>query len=83
MGTGLSRSWCLQVLTADCAALAHAVAEPLAELLVWLQRQRQFDYVVAPHSTFGKNLLPRAAALLDVAPVTDVVQVVDNKTFVR
>jgi electron transfer flavoprotein alpha subunit len=73
----------LQVLTADHAGLEHAVAEPLTEVLLWLQNKHKFDYIIAPHSTFGKNVLPRVAALLDVAPISDVVQIVDKKTFVR
>jgi len=38
---------------------------------------------VVPSSNFGKNYLPRMGALMDIAPITDVVSVVDGNTFVR
>jgi electron transfer flavoprotein alpha subunit len=72
-----------QVLVADSPTLAHQLAEPYAELLAALVRGGGFTHVVAPAGTFGKNLLPRAGALLGCQPAADVVGVVDADTFVR
>lgn len=69
----------LQVLVADTPQLEHQLAEPYSQLLAALQKASKFDYILAPSTTFGKNLLPRAAALLDVQPLADIVQVVNNR----
>src|SRR6185369_6188184 len=60
-----------KVLVADDAAYGHALAEELAPLVV--QLAANYSHVVAPANSFGKNVLPRAAALLDVAQISDVV----------
>jgi len=70
-----------KVLTADDAAYANRLAEPLADLIVSLSGA--YEYIVAPSTTSGKNVLPRVAALLDVAQISDIVKVVSGDTFVR
>ena len=70
-----------RVLLADAPAYAHGLAEPVADLLVRLAGP--YDAILAAHTTGGKNVLPRAAALLDVAPISDVIGVESADTFVR
>ncbi len=70
-----------KVLLADDAALAHPLAEDIAALVVKLALN--YSHVLAPASTFGKNFLPRVAALLDVAQISDIAGVVAPDTFVR
>lgn len=73
-----------QVLTADSQALAAQLPERCAALLASLAGGGSpWSHLWAPATTGGKNLLPRAAALLGVQPVADVIQVVDADTFVR
>jgi len=62
-----------------------AYAEPVAEDLALLLKEVAGDYgaVLAGSSTFGKNVLPRLAALLDVAQLSDVVEVLGPDTFKR
>ncbi len=70
-----------KVLLADQPAFKHPVAENLASLLVSLATH--YSHVLAPATTFGKNLLPRVAALLDVQQISDISAVISADTFER
>jgi electron transfer flavoprotein alpha subunit len=70
-----------KVLCADDARYAHGVAEALAALVVSLAGD--YSHVLAPADKFGKNFLPRAAALLDVSSISDIIEIKDADTFVR
>ena len=70
-----------KVLLADNPAYAHGLAENVAPLVVKLAAN--YSHLLASSTTFGKNLMPRVAALLDVAQVSDIVTVKDADTFVR
>ena len=70
-----------KVLVADAAAFAHPLAENLPPLIVDLARG--YSHVFAPATTFGKNILPRVAALLDVAQISEITAVESADTFVR
>lgn len=74
-----------RVLHADAAHYADQLAEPLAELLrsVLADAAGQYTHVVAAAGGFARNLLPRVAARLGVAPITDVVRIESSDTFVR
>ena len=70
-----------KVLHADDAAYGHGLAEALAALIVGLADG--YEAIVAPATTYGKNTLPRVAALLDVMQVSDIVAVEGPDTFQR
>ena len=70
-----------KVLLADAPAYQHALAEPLAALIVSLAGP--YDVIVAPATTNGKNVMPRVAALLDVMQVSEVSKVIGPDTFER
>jgi electron transfer flavoprotein alpha subunit len=74
--SGISR-----VLVADGPAYAGHGPENLASLVV--ANLGDYSHILAPASTFGKNVLPRVAALLDVAQISDIVAVLGADTFVR
>ncbi|WP_037447007.1 electron transfer flavoprotein subunit alpha/FixB family protein [Sinorhizobium fredii] len=70
-----------KVLVAEDASLANNLAEPLAALIVSLAGS--YDTLVAAATSVGKNVLPRVAALLDVAQVSEIIEVVSSDTFKR
>ncbi|RBM05813.1 electron transfer flavoprotein subunit alpha/FixB family protein [Novacetimonas cocois] len=70
-----------KVLSAADGVSADELAEPVAALLASLADG--YTHILAASSANAKNTLPRAAALLDVQPIPDVVEVIDADTFVR
>ncbi|MCE1235589.1 MAG: FAD-binding protein [Hyphomicrobiales bacterium] len=70
-----------KVLTAADASLAHFLAEPFAALIVSLAGG--YDAIVGAATTTAKNVLPRVAALLDVAQISEITKVVAADTFER
>ena len=70
-----------KVLLADADELAERLAEPTAALIVSLAGN--YDAIVAPATTTGKNVLPRVAALLDVMQISEITEVVSADTFKR
>ena len=70
-----------RVLKADDASYEKLLAEPLAALMVSVAAP--YDHLIAGATALGKNVMPRVAALLDVQPISEIIQVVSADTFVR
>ena len=70
-----------KVLLADAPQLNQRLAEEVTNLIVPLMQG--YDVLLAPSTTMGKNVAPRVAALLDVAQVSDIIEVKAPDTFVR
>lgn len=73
----------MQVLLADSEKFSYHLAEPWAKLVYLVQQQGSYSHIIAGSGSFGKNILPRAAALLDVSPITDVTEISGSNLFVR
>lgn len=71
----------VKVLVADDAAYDHEIAENMSTLVVSIADG--YTHVLAPATANGRNFMPRIAALLDVAQISDIVKVVSADTFVR
>ena len=70
-----------KVLACEHEIYQHQLAESLAGLIVSLAGE--YSHIVAAATSQGKNVLPRAAALLDVAPISEITEVRSGDTFVR
>ncbi|MBY5532353.1 electron transfer flavoprotein subunit alpha/FixB family protein [Rhizobium leguminosarum] len=70
-----------KVLLAESDELANNLAEPLADLIVSLSAS--YDTIISAATSVGKNVLPRVAALLDVAQVSEIIEVISSDTFKR
>lgn len=79
----VTNKYYIQVLVADDDVLEHGLAEPAAALLSQVQTNRTFSHIIAPSTTFGRNILPRAAALCSTQAIADVLSITDKDTFVR
>ncbi len=69
------------VLKAEALHFEHALAENLAPLIV--EQADNYTHLLAPASTFGKNIMPRVAALLDTQQISDVITIDNENTFQR
>ncbi|NEH48321.1 electron transfer flavoprotein subunit alpha/FixB family protein [Rhizobium leguminosarum] len=70
-----------KVLVAEAQHLANNLAEPLADLIVGLSAS--YDTLIMAATSVGKNVMPRVAALLDVAQVSEIIEVLAPDTFKR
>ena len=69
------------VLNVSDPLFKNGLAEPMSALIVELSKD--FEFIVSPASAFGKNILPRVAALIDVMVITDISKIIDSNTFER
>lgn len=72
-----------KLLVADDATLEGLLPERVAPVILASQKQFNFSHIVAPSTAFSKNVLPRVAAKLDVSPISDVLDIKSEDTFVR
>lgn len=70
-----------QIIAIDAVEYQHALAENLSTLIAEVGRDH--SHILAPASTFGKNLMPRVAALMDVGQLSDVIAIESLDTVVR
>ena len=70
-----------KVLSLDDQKFEHAIAENIEPVIVSLAEK--YTHILAPATTFGKNVMPRVAVKLDVAQVSDIVNVESQDTFTR
>ena len=70
-----------KILSADSAEYGHSLAENLAPLVAGISGN--YSHILAPATTFGKNVMPRIAALCDVPQISDIIEIVDSNTFKR
>ncbi|KAI9167269.1 putative electron transfer flavoprotein subunit alpha [Paramyrothecium foliicola] len=72
-----------KIITIDNAAYEKGLPENYAPLLVENIKNGGYTHIIAGHTAFGKNLLPRAAALLDAQQISDITAIENENTFVR
>ena len=70
-----------KILKCEDPALEHPLAENHTPVIVTLADG--YSHILAPASTFGKNLMPRVAALIDTQQISDIIEVIDGDTFKR
>ena len=70
-----------QIVVFDSPRLQHPLAEPFTDII--LQEAKDFQYILASATSFGKNCLPRVAAKLNTCQISDINQIISNDTFTR
>ncbi len=70
-----------KIIIANDKIYEYNLAEDLCDLL--LEIAKNYQYILLPATTFGKNLAPRLAALLDINPLSDIIEILNKDTFKR
>ena len=70
-----------KVLHLDSPEYENQVAENIAPVIISLADN--YSHILAPASTYGKNIMPRVAAILDLSQISDIIKVVSEDTFIR
>jgi electron transfer flavoprotein alpha subunit len=70
-----------KILQLNDSSIQHQLSEHVSQVIVNLSNN--YSHILAPSSTFGKNLMPRAAAILDYSQISDISAVISSDTFVR
>lgn len=70
-----------RIMGFDAPHLMHLLAEDVANIILGIASE--YQVILAAHSSFSRNILPRVAALLDVAMIADVLQIKSNNTYTR
>lgn len=72
-----------KVLVAESDVFKGLLPEAVTPLVVDVHKQHQFTHILADASSFGKSVIPRIAAKLDVAPISEIIAIKSDDTFVR
>lgn len=72
-----------KVIVGESFSYKGLLPEYVAPTVVELQKSNNYTHIVAGASAFGKNVMPRIAGLLDVAPISDIIGIKDDSTFIR
>jgi len=67
----------------DGAPYEHGQPEFISQAILAYQKQKNFSHIIAASSSYSKNILPRVAAILDVAAISDVLKIESNDIFLR
>ena len=70
-----------KVISLDNKNYEHAIAEKIDPVIVSIAEK--YSHIFAPATTFGKNIMPRVAVKLDVAQISDVINIESEDTFIR
>ena len=70
-----------KVITCDDEGLNNVIAEKISPII--LSIAKNYTHILAPATTYGKNILPRVAALLDISQISDVIGIENPQTFIR
>jgi electron transfer flavoprotein alpha subunit len=70
-----------KVIVVDGPQYQNPIAENIAPIIISLSDN--YSHILAPATTFGKNIMPRVAAILDIAQISDIIKIESKDTFVR